>query len=137
MIDFLNSLEVDLIIGLGDIECPQFIHNYKGILGEMENVTVQKYLKKNGLLAENILDLSISFSSRKVITHFPPRRPRGSQVVLGSILSQMPELVFHGHIEEQGIYTIGEAKVISVGSLEKGYFVIYERGRIELKRRSH
>lgn len=137
MVEFLNSLHIDYIIGLGDVECPQYINNFLGILGEMDNVTVQKYLKKNNLLIDNFLDLSISFSSRKVITHFPPRNPRGSQSVLGNILSNGPELLFHGHIEDQLVYEVGKTKVISVGSMEKGYYVIYDGRSFELKRASH
>ncbi|HII75073.1 TPA: hypothetical protein HA332_12075 [Sulfurisphaera tokodaii] len=138
VIDFLNKLEVDLIVGLGDVECPQYIKKYKGILGEMEDITTQKYLRKNGLLIqEGVLDLFISFSYRKVITHFPPRNPRGSQKVLAEILSNLPEIVFHGHLIEQKVYDIGKTKVVSVGSLEKGYYVVYDGREYELKRSSH
>ena len=137
MIEFLNSLSVDYVVGLGDVECPQYINNFLGILGEMENVTVQKYLRKNKLLIDNFLDLSTSFSSKKVITHFPPRKPRGSQLVLGNILSNSPELLFHGHIEEQLVYEVGKTKVVSVGSMEKGYYVIYNGKNFELKRAGH
>ena len=103
----------------------------------MEDITVQKYLRKNNLLIDNFLDLSTSFSSRKVITHFPPRNPKGSQLVLGNVLSYSPEFLFHGHIEEQLSYNVGKTKVISVGSMEKGYYVIYDGRNFELKRTSH
>lgn len=137
VIEFLNGLDVDLILGLGDVECPQYIKNFRGILGEMEDVTTQKYLKKNNLIITDLFNLSTSFSSRKVITHFPPRNPRGSQKILGQILSNLPELVFHGHLDEQREYYIGKTRIISVGSLEKGYYVIYNGEKYELKRSSH
>ncbi|BFH73287.1 hypothetical protein SJAV_12310 [Sulfurisphaera javensis] len=137
MIEFLNSLDVDAIVGLGDVECPQYIRNYYGILGEMEDITTQKYLRKNGLLVDKILDLSTSFTSKKVITHFPPRYPRGSQLVLGQILSNLPEIVLHGHLEEQKTYYINKTQIVSVGSIEKGYYVIYDGEKYELKRCCH
>lgn len=138
MIDFLNHLDVDYIVGLGDVECPQYIKNFKGILGEMEDVTTQKYMRKRGLLIQGtFFDLSTSFSSAYVITHFPPRNPRGSQKVLGEILSNSPKLVFHGHLEFQQIYKIQETEVISVGSIEKGYYVLFDGKTYELKRSSH
>ena len=141
VIEFLNSLNVDFVVGLGDIECPQYISNYYGILGEMDTVTAQKYLRKmNKLIVSPFLNVfSTDFSSKIVITHFPPDSPTGSRFVKAKILAESPEIVIHGHTRVQKEYSIGRTRVISVGSMELGYYVIFntQDSRVELERTSH
>ncbi|WP_231112411.1 hypothetical protein [Stygiolobus azoricus] len=140
VIEFLNLLSVDYIIGLGDVECPQYISNYYGILGEMDNVTTQKYLRqKNKLITKTFGNLSIDFSTKIVITHFQPRTSYGSQVILGKILSESPELLIHGHLRSQKEYNVVKTRVYSAGSLEEGYYLIFDSSNnsVELERASH
>ena len=140
VIEFLNSLNVDYIIGLGDVECPQYLSNFYGILGEMDNVTVQKYLKHKGkLILSTFHGLSVDFSAKIVITHFQPRTPFGSQFITGKILSETPEVLIHGHLREQKEYSLGKTRIYSVGSSELGYFAIFDSSKnsLELERASH
>ena len=140
VIEFLNSLSVDYIVGLGDVECPQYISNYYGILGEMDNITTQKHLRqRNKLITTTFGNLSVDFSTKIVITHFQPRTSYGSQLILGKILSESPELLIHGHLRSQKEYSVGKTRVYSAGSLEDGYYLIFDSSNnsVELERASH
>ncbi|AAY79870.1 hypothetical protein [Sulfolobus acidocaldarius] len=139
LIEKINSLNVDYVVGLGDVECPQFLRDFYGILGEMDNITTMKYLKNTGKLIESsFLTFSTNFSNI-TITHFPPRLEYGSLIVRNQILTNSPKIVFHGHSEVQKIYNLGLTKIVSIGSGEKGYYVIYDSNMNEiiLKRSSH
>lgn len=133
-IEYLNGLRVDYIIGLGDVECPQYLNNYYGILGEMDEVTVMKYLKKSKRLIEDKLFelFSVNFSTDYVLSHFSPR---SSQKVMGEVLQYKPKVLVHGHSEIQEEYYILDVKVLSVGSFEKGYYLLFENGKFIKSRR--
>jgi hypothetical protein len=126
-IEYLNGLQVDYIIGLGDVECPQYLNNYYGILGEMDEVTIMKYLRKSKRLITDRVDLfSVNFSTDYVLSHFSPR---SSQKVMGEVLQYKPKVLIHGHSENQEEYHVLDVKVISVGSFEKGYYLLFENGK--------
>ncbi|AWR98274.1 hypothetical protein DFR86_06960 [Acidianus sulfidivorans JP7] len=137
-----------MIIGLGDVECPQYLNNYYGILGEMESVYIQKYLKKQNRLITRYLDFSTDFSTDFYLTHFPPKGFNsgitynvniGRSEVAAMILEHKPKVVLHGHSEEQRIVEKMGIKIISVGSFYLGYYAEYneETKEIILKRRCH
>ncbi|ARM77120.1 hypothetical protein B6F84_07925 [Acidianus manzaensis] len=141
-IEFINNF--DTIIGLGDVECPQYLNNYHGILGEMESVYIQKYLKKNNRIITNYLDFSTDFSTNIYITHFPPkgfdsgityRVKIGRSDITSLILENKAKIkiVLHGHSEEQKIVDKLGIKIISIGSFYKGYYAEYNEHTKEIK----
>lgn len=148
LIEFINHFEI--VIGLGDVECPQYINNYYGIIGEMESVYVHKYLKKtNRLIDSKFLDFSTDFSTEFYITHFPPKDfdtgltynvRIGRSEIDSVILKNKPKVVLHGHSEEQRVSEKIGIKIISIGSFIHGYYAIYDSYSREiklLKRSSH
>jgi Icc-related predicted phosphoesterase len=140
LIDKINSLKFDYIIGLGDIECPQYLRNFYGILGEADSVYVLKYLKKNGKLIETEkFNFSVDFSTPNVISHFPPEGCNTARIknfligyydIYNKIVRYNPKTLFHGHSESQGVCEIGVTKVVSVGLLKNGKYVMYDNGYI-------
>ncbi|WP_338599864.1 hypothetical protein V6M85_10825 [Sulfolobus tengchongensis] len=145
LIELLNNFDTDLFIGLGDIECPQFIRNFQGIIGEMEDVSILKYLRNSGRYFTRILNISSDFSSDIVVTHYPPKDSItgiidsvkiGLESVLSKVLSNQPKILFHAHSEIQGDYYIGRTRVISIGNLNRGYYVEYYPEKDEIKFKS-
>ncbi|QKR00006.1 hypothetical protein GWK48_06105 [Metallosphaera tengchongensis] len=134
MIERLNSLNKP-ILGLGDVECPQRLKNFRGILGEMDNITAMKYMENHSLLVkERILDLSVDFSTPLVISHLPPLGSStgmiygvmvGSKSVRARILAHKPRLLFHGHSEVQSVADFHGSTVVSIGSTLMGYVIEY------------
>ncbi|MEM0279046.1 metallophosphoesterase family protein [Metallosphaera sp.] len=134
VIERINEMRMQ-VVGLGDVECPQHIINFKGILGEMEGITARKYLETNNLIITKLLDLSSDFSTPFVIVHEPPYGVGtgkilnvnvGSRLTRSRILAYRPKVVFHGHSEVQREVYFNETKVISIGSGFLGQFVIYQ-----------
>ncbi|QGA54984.1 hypothetical protein GFS03_10560 [Sulfolobus sp. E5-1-F] len=145
LINLVNELNADLFIGLGDIECPQFIRNFIGIVGDMEDVSVFKYLKNTGKYLEKYFNISSDFSTNIVISHYPPKGSItgiindvkvGSQEIMARVLSNQPKILFHAHSEIQKEYYINNTKVVSIGNFSKGYYVEYdsEKGEVKLAR---
>ncbi|MCG3109860.1 hypothetical protein L3N51_02156 [Metallosphaera sp. J1] len=133
VIEWLNRLGAR-VIGLGDVECPQRIRNFKGILGEMDSITATKYMERNNLLFTREGDLSVDFSTPYVIVHEPPFGVGtglvngvsiGSLAVRAKILTHRPLLVFHGHSEVQKEVDFEGTRVVSVGLGSLGQFVEY------------
>ncbi|BDB97109.1 hypothetical protein [Saccharolobus caldissimus] len=135
VIEVLNNLDVDLFIGLGDVECPQYIRDFYGIVGEMEDVSVLKYLRSSGRYLINMFNISSDFSTEVVISHYPPKgsftRIIDDNIKIGlkdvseKILVHKPKLLFHAHSNIQNQGRIYDTIVISIGSLENGYYVEY------------
>lgn len=109
---------------MGDVECPERLNLVYGIPGEADVPSVQRFLRP--LRRPEI---------KAHLFHFPPfGLPRfgvksGYQEVLAFILSEKPDLVFHGHTEQQLEYRIADTRVISVGALDRGYYVVYDDKR--------
>ncbi|AWR99377.1 hypothetical protein [Metallosphaera hakonensis] len=114
------------ILGLGDVECPQRIKNFKGILGEIDSVTAMKYMERNGLLVNRELDLSVDFSTPFVIAHEPPFGVGtgyildisiGSRGLRAKVLSNLFRIntLFHGHSEIQIEVNFHGVKIVSIG----------------------
>ncbi len=148
-VEYINN-NFDGVIGLGDVECPQYLKDFHGILGEMESVYVMKYLKKtNRLITKEFLGISTDFSTEISITHFPPKgfksglimdKEIGRKEISANILSSKTKIVIHGHSENQSSVTYHGFQIISIGAFEKGYLAVYypEENKIELiKRSSH
>ncbi|WP_246253045.1 metallophosphoesterase family protein [Acidianus brierleyi] len=141
MIEYINDQKFDAVIGLGDIECPQFLNNFYGILGEFESVFVMKYLKKtNRLIQTSIYGLSVNFSDKIVITHFPPKGfgtgiignfMIGNEETTKKILHNKPKIVLHGHSEYPSISEKNGIKIISIGSLYNGFYTEYYPDNVE------
>ncbi|BBG27277.1 hypothetical protein IC007_1821 [Sulfuracidifex tepidarius] len=135
-IEQVNRLNFDETIGLGDIECPQLFRNFHGILGEMDSVHTFKEMDRKGMLIKDRFSvLSIDFSTHYVMSHFPPLgshtgniigKEEGNSKVTASLLKNKPKILFHGHSEAQGIGEIMGTTVVSVGSLLRGHYVIFE-----------
>ncbi|MEM1599643.1 MAG: hypothetical protein QW214_00705 [Saccharolobus sp.] len=135
MIERLNNeIDADIFIGLGDIECPQYIRNFYGIVGEMEDVSVLKYLKRNNKYVTKLLNISSDFSTDVVITHYPPKGSItgiingvliGSNQIMAKILSTKPKLLFHAHSDIQKEYLLGQTRIVSIGNLNDGYYTEY------------
>nr|WP_231918190.1 hypothetical protein [Saccharolobus solfataricus] len=145
LINFVNELDADLFVGLGDIECPQFIRGFIGITGDMEDVSVLKYLKSTGKYLNKYLNISSDFSTDIVISHYPPKGSItgiingvrvGSQEVLAKVLSNQPRILLHAHSEVQKEYYINNTRVISIGNFSMGYYGEYypEQGEVKLAR---
>ncbi|PVU74185.1 hypothetical protein DDW13_08475 [Acidianus hospitalis] len=144
-VEYINN-NFDGVIGLGDVECPQYLNNFHGILGEMESVYIMKYLKKTErLITKEFLGLSTDFSTEISITHFPPKGFKsgiiinveiGKKEISAKILSSKTKIVIHGHSENQTIVNSHGFQVISIGAFEKGYLAIYypEEKKIELSK---
>lgn len=142
-IEYINK-NFDGVIGLGDIECPQYLKDFHGILGEMESVYIMKYLKKTDrLISRKFFDLSTDFSTEISITHFPPKgfksgllmnKEIGRKEISAMILSSKTKIVIHGHSENQSSVTSRGFQIISVGAFEKGYLAVYypEERKIQL-----
>ena len=113
------------MISLGDVECPERLNLVYGIPGEADVPSVARYLR----VFEKPSDVKV------FLFHFPPfgftcfGKKCGDQSVVAFILSEKPDLVIHGHSEDQKEYRLGDTRVVSVGSLEKGYYVIYDPKR--------
>ena len=132
------------IVGLGDVECPQRLERFRGILGDFDGVTAMKYLASKGLLVNRVGDLSSDFSTPYVMVHSPPWGVGtgiingvqvGSREVRAKILTFRPKAVFHGHSEFQGVGQLGETRVVSVGLAELGFYVRYEgEGKFSFQR---
>lgn len=106
---------------MGDVECPERLNLVYGIPGEADVPSVQRYLRKfEGL------------NVKAKLFHFPPFGfdfmgvKVGDQKVLAFILSEKPDLVIHGHAERQAEYRIADTRVVSVGSLDLGYYALYD-----------
>ncbi|EZQ03831.1 hypothetical protein CM19_08895 [Candidatus Acidianus copahuensis] len=146
-IEYINNLKFDAVVGLGDVECPQYISNFMGILGEMESVYIMKYLKTNKRLIEGkYLNLSTDFSTGIHITHFPPEVNTSilnvkvkNDEIRSIILKNSPKIVIHGHSDRQCTYNLGKTTVISIGSFKAGYYAVYipDKEEIILKWASH
>ncbi len=123
------------MISLGDVECPERLDLVYGIPGEADVPSVARYLRA--------LERPEDF--RVIVFHFPPYgfpcfgKKCGDRRVLSFILAEKPELVIHGHSEDQLEYRIGDTRVVSVGSLERGFYVIYDprRNSYSLERLGH
>ena len=144
-VEYINN-NFDGVIGLGDVECPQYLKDFHGILGEMESVHVMKYLKKSGrLITTEFLGISTDFSTEISITHFPPKgfksgilmgKEIGRKEISAKILSSKTKIVIHGHSENQNVVNIHNFQIISIGAFEKGYLAIYypEEKKIQLSK---
>lgn len=130
-IDRLNSMEVDYIIGLGDIECPLFINNYYGIIGEMENFHVARELKKAGKLIYNkFLDFSTSDAINTIyyISHYLSKTSMARKYKY--------KIAFYGHYEYSKI--LNEKEWI-IGSFLRGSYVLVDvdKEKVYLQHYSH
>ncbi|GEM_PF-311326 len=136
VIETLNEKDFDLVIGLGDVVCPNLLERFLGIIGEMEDVYIQKFLRSNHLILNRREDLGISsdFTTDVVITHLPPRGSKtgviggvrvGSSRIASMVISLSPRLLFHSHSEVQGIDSIGSTLVVSIGALDEGDYTVY------------
>lgn len=142
-IERVNELNFDEAIGLGDIECPQLFRDFHGILGEMDSVHTLKEMDREGMLIKNRFSiLSADFSSNYVISHFPPLgsntgnvigKEEGNSRVTASLLKNKPRILFHGHSEVQKVGEMNGVKVVSVGSLLRGHYVIFETENAKLE----
>ncbi|MEM1625926.1 MAG: hypothetical protein QXV69_01375 [Sulfolobaceae archaeon] len=142
LLDWINSQTRDFnyIIGLGDVECPQYINNFYGIIGEIESVFVFKWLKNNGRLLYRLNNISTDFSTEIVVTHYPPsnlgkvlRFDIGSNEVYKKMILYKPKILIHGHSENVGISEVEGTQVISIGLLRDGNYAVYENGKIFFK----
>ena len=133
VIESLNRLGTR-VIGLGDIECPQRIRNFKGILGEMDSITAMTYMERNNLMISREDDLSVDFSTPYVIVHEPPFGVGtgyingvsvGSLSLRAKILTYRPSVVFHGHSEVQKEVDFQGTRVVSIGLGSLRQFVEY------------
>ncbi|AOL16100.1 hypothetical protein BFU36_04490 [Sulfolobus sp. A20] len=135
LINYVNNLDADLIIGLGDVECPQYIKSeFYGILGEMEDVSVLKYLRKNNKYFTKLSNISSDFSSEVVVTHYPPKGSItgkifgvtiGSEDIMNKVKKHQPLLLFHAHSSIRGEFELGKTKIVSIGNLINGHYVEY------------
>jgi len=138
IIKWINSLNFEYVIGLGDVECPNYIKNFYGILGETESVFVLKWLRSSGRLLDSRLhEISSDFSTEIVITHYPPSYlgkiagvSVGSNEVYNKLILHKPKLLIHGHSENVGISKIGMTRVVSIGLLRDGNYAIYDSGEV-------
>ncbi len=136
VVERVNSLQADAVIGLGDIECPQLFNNFHGILGEMDSVSTFKEMDRNGLLLKGSFSiLSEDFSTPYVISHFPPLgsatgiiadNREGNSRVTALLLKNRPKIIFHGHSEIQTVVELQGIKVVSVGSLLYGQYLMLD-----------
>ncbi len=100
-----------------------------------------KYLKKTNRLIQNSINgLSINFSDKIVITHFTPKDfgtgmignfTIGSDEISRKIKSNSPKIILHGHSEYPAISEKNGIKVISIGSLYKGFYTEYYPDNLE------
>lgn len=127
VIEYFNE-EYELVIGLGDVNCPQFFRNYFGLPGETEGKFVWNYLRKNNrtlqYLPQEIKEVLYGWA---LLTH-RPYEVEGGEKASGLV-------IFHGHHTSQGIMEERERTVISVGALFKGRYVelIPEKKTYELR----
>ncbi|BBD72426.1 hypothetical protein HS1genome_0815 [Sulfodiicoccus acidiphilus] len=130
----LSKLEVDLFVGLGDLECPNLLPRFLGILGEKDGVFVKHFLDQGRYLISN-RELSSDFSTDVWISHLAPRGSStgliaglevGDSKLTEKALMLRPKLIFHGHSEVQAVNTLGETTVVSPGPLSRGLFALYD-----------
>ncbi len=130
VIDYFNSQNYEAIIGLGDVECPQYLDNFYGILGEMESVFVMKYLKNNSKLINSEMFVRLfNLNGRVILSHFPPKS-YGSGSIGGITIGRdlaIPKgekvIILHGHSDYPSLVNKEETTVVSVGSVFKGFYV--------------
>ncbi|MCI2414647.1 MAG: hypothetical protein MPF33_05270 [Candidatus Aramenus sp.] len=138
-VDYFNSQGYDAIIGLGDVECPQYLENFYGILGEMESVFVMKYLKSTSrLIDSDAFERSFNLGLKVFMTHFPPKG-YGTGTIGGFTVGKdvpIPRggkvLVLHGHSDYPSVVKKDETTVVSVGSVLKGFYVELSPDTLEL-----
>ncbi|BCU68259.1 hypothetical protein HS7_16960 [Sulfolobales archaeon HS-7] len=137
MVQKVNRFNVDAVIGVGDVTCPERFKGFKGLHGELDGVHAYKYIMRNRFTSS--LALSSDFTTEYVVSHMPPLGSTtavvngvyiGSIEVTELVKRHKPKILFHGHVEDQGKGLINGVLVVSIGSLDRGRAILFDEERL-------